>query len=150
MVKVADPAGLFNILFVDMWKQGSGSTPGSLRSAQQKDLYAEVEAIASASQTPTQAAQALDASHDNGVAGYRKLAIQVGNVHGLPAASLIYQYEMGTNPVTGKPLKYIASQVFIGGGPAGKLGHVTFTAPYLYYGDQSGVFDNILAGFAWK
>ena len=106
--------------------------------------------IAVSGQTPTQAAQALDVSHANGIAGYQKLAIQVGNVHGLPAASLIYQFDNGTNSVTGKPLKYIASQVYIGGGPAGKLGHVTFTAPYLYYGDQSGVFDNILAGFAWK
>ncbi len=149
MVKVEDPAGLFTILFVDTWTQESGSTPGSLRSSQ-SDWYAEAEVISAQGQTPMQAAQALDASQANGMAGYQKLVIQDGNVNGLPAASLIYQYEAGTNPVTGKALKFIASQVFIGGGPADKLGHVTFTAPYIYYSDLSGIFDNILAGFAWK
>ena len=149
MVKTEDPLGLFSILFVDAWTQESGSTPGSLRSSQ-SDWYAEAEVISAQGQTPMQAAQALDTSQANGAAGYQKLAIQDGNVHGLPAASLIYQYEAGTNPVTGKALKFIASQIFIGGGPTDKLGHVTFAAPYAYYGDLSGIFDNILAGFAWK
>jgi len=149
MVKMEDPAGLFSILFVDNWTRESGSTPGSLRSSQ-SDWYAEAEVISAQGQTPMQAAQALDVSQANGAAGYQKLVIQNGNVNGLPAASLIYKYDMGTNPVTGKALKYVASQVFIGGGPADKLGHVTFTAPYVYYGDLSGIFDNILAGFAWK
>ena len=149
MVKADDPAGLFSILFVDTWTQASGSTPGSLRSSQNNG-YVEAEVISAQGLTPMQAAQALDASHANGAAGDQKLVIQDGNVHGLPAASLIYQYEAGTNPVTGNALKFIASQIFIGGGPADKLGHVTFAAPYAYYGDLSGIFDNILAGFAWK
>lgn len=149
MVKAEDPAGLFSILFVDKWTQESGSTPGSLRSSQ-SDWYAEAEVISAQGQTPMQAAQALDASQANGAAGYQKLVIQDGNVNGLPAASLIYQYEAGTNPVTGNALKFIASQIFISGGPADKLGHVTFAAPYAYYGDLSEIFDNILAGFAWK
>jgi hypothetical protein len=149
MVKTEDPAGLFSILFVDKWTQESGSTPGSLRSSQ-SDGYAEVEVISAQGQTPMQAAQALDASQANGAAGYQKLVIQDGTVNGLVAASLIYQYEAGTNTVTGNALKFIASQIFIGGGPADKLGHVTFAAPYAYYGDLSGIFDNILAGFAWK
>lgn len=149
MVKTEDPAGLFSILFVDKWTQESGSTPGSLRSSQ-SDWYAEAEVISAQGQTPMQASQALDASQANGAAGYQKLVIQDGNVNGLPAASLIYQYEAGTNPVTGNALKFIASQIFISGGPADKLGHVTFAAPYAYYGDLSEIFDNILAGFAWK
>ncbi len=149
MVKINDPAGLYSILFVNTWAQTTGSTPGSLRSSL-KDQYAEVEVVSAPGQTPAQAAQALDASHANGVAGYQKLIIQNGNVHGLPAASLIYQYEAGVSPVTGKALKFIASQIFIGGGPADKLGHITFSAPYVYYGDASGIFDNVLAGFTWK
>ena len=149
MVKINDPAGLFSILFVNTWAQTTGSTPGSLRSSL-TDQYAEAEVISAPGQTPVQAAQALDASHANGAAGYQKLLIQNGNVHGLPAASLIYQYESGTNPVTGKALKFIASQIFIGGGPADKLAHITFSAPYVYYGDASGIFDSVLAGFSWK
>jgi len=149
MVKINDPAGLFSILFVNTWAQTTGSAPGSLRSSL-KDQYAEAEVISAPGQTPVQAAQALDASHANGAAGYQKLLIQNGNVHGLPAVSLIYQYEAGTNPVTGKALKFIASQIFIGGGPADKLAHITFSAPYVYYGDASGIFDSVLAGFAWK
>ena len=149
MVKAEDPAGLFSILFVDKWTQESGSTPGSLRSSQ-SDWYADAEVISAQGQTPMQAAQALDASQANGAAGYQKLVIQDGNVNGLPAASLIYQYEAGTNPVTGNALKFIASQIFISGSLADKLGHVTFAAPYAYYGDLSEIFDNILAGFAWK
>ncbi|MBA4383793.1 MAG: hypothetical protein C0410_03590 [Anaerolinea sp.] len=149
MVKVNDPSGLFSILFVDTWTQGSGSTPGSLRSSQD-ERYAEAEVISAQGQTPMQAAQALDASQAKGTQGYQKLVIQSGTVNGLNAASLIYQYESGTNPVTGKPLKFVASQIFITSGPTDKLGHVTFTAPYAYYGDLSGIFDNILAGFTWK
>ncbi len=149
MVKVKDTKGQFSILFVDSWKQGSGSTPGSLRSSQ-KDWYAEAEAINAKGKTPLQAAQALNASHANGIAGYKELALQQGNIHALPAVSLIYQYEARTNPVTGKPLRFVASQVFIGGGPANKLGHVTFIAPYAYYGDLSEIFDKVLAGFSWK
>ena len=149
MVKINDPAGLFSILFVNTWAQTTGSTPGSLRSSL-TDQYAEAEVISAPGQTPVQAAQALDASHANGAAGYQKLLIQNGNVHGLPAVSLIYQYESGTNPVTGKALKFIASQIFIGGGPADKLAHITFSAPYVYYGDASGIFDSVLAGFTWK
>ena len=149
MVKINDPAGLFSILFVNTWAQTTGSTPGSLRSSL-TDQYAEAEVISAPGQTPVQAAQALDASHANGAAGYQKLLIQNGNVHGLPAAILIYQYESGTNPVTGKALKFIASQIFIGGGPAGKLAHITFSALYVYYGDASGIFDSVLAGFSWK
>lgn len=149
MVKTEDPAGLFTILFVDTWTQAPGSTPGTLRSSQQQ-WYAEAGVVTAQGMTPMQAAQALNASQANTAAGYQKLVLQNGNVHGLPAASLIYQYETGTNPVTGKALKYIASQVFIGSGPAGKLGHVTFAAPYAYYGDLSGIFDTVLAGFSWK
>jgi len=149
MVKTEDSLGLFSILFVDTWTQESGSTPGSLRSSQ-SDWYAEAEVISAQGQTPMQAAQALDASQANGAAGYQKMVIQDGNINGSPAASLIYQYEAGTNPVTSKALKFIVSQIFIGGGPADKLGHVTFSAPYAYYGDKSEIFDKILAGFAWK
>lgn len=149
MVKTEDSPGLFSILFVDTWTLGTGSTPTSLRSSQ-NEWYAEAEVITAQGQTPMQAAQALDASRANGAAGYQKLVIQDGTVNGLVAASLIYQYEAGTNPVTGKALKFTASQIFIGGGPADKLGHVTFTAPYAYYGDLSEIFDKILAGFAWK
>ncbi|HBO33490.1 MAG TPA: hypothetical protein DD636_01910 [Anaerolineaceae bacterium] len=149
MVKAEDPAGLFSILFVDKWTQESGSTPGSLRSSQ-SDGYAEAEVISAQGKTPMQAAQALDASRANSADGYQKLVIQDGTVNGLVAASLIYQYEAGTNPVTGKALKFIASQIFISDGPADKLGHVTFAAPYAYYGDLSEIFDKILAGFSWK
>ena len=149
MVRALGPKGQFSILFVDKWKQGPGKVPNSLRSTQEK-WYAEAEVIPAGGETPGQAAQALDASKANGATGYRRLGLQKGDVHGLPAASLIYEYEAGTNPVTGKHLRFIASQVFIGGGPTGKLGHVTFVAPYAFYGDLTEVFDKILVGFAWK
>ncbi len=149
LIKVEDSANQFSILFVDTWTQETGSIPNSLRS-RQEDWVAEAEAISANSQTPEQAAQALDESQANNAPGYQKIALQTGDIHGLPAASLIYQYESGTNPVTGKALRFIASQVFIGGGPAGKLGHVTFSAPYAYYGEVSEIFGKILAGFTWK
>jgi len=149
MAKVEDPTGQFTILFVDGWTQEPGSGQDSLRSAQ-GDWIAEVETIPSSGQSPEQVAQALDASRANGATGYQKLALQTGDVHGLPAASLIYQYESGSNSVTGKALRFIASQVFIGGGPADKLGHITVSAPYTVYGDVSEIFDKILAGFTWK
>lgn len=148
MIKVQDTTGQYSILFVDSWTQGVGSEAGSLRSSQD-EWYAEVTVVPANSESPKQAAQDLDASQANGVAGYKKLALQTGDVHGLPAASLIYEYESGNNPVTGKPLRFIASQVFIGGGPPGVFARVTFSAPYTFYGDLSEVFDKILAGFVW-
>lgn len=149
MVQVSDPNGAFNILFVDGWAKGPGSTPTSVRFTQ-NGSYAEAESVPSNGQTPEQMARALDASQANGAPGYLKLALQTSNIHGLPAVSLIYQYDSGSNPVTGKPLRFIASQVFIGGGPADKLGHVTFAASYDSYGDATSVFDKTLAGFTWK
>ena len=149
MVRVAGPKGQFSILFVDGWQQSPGKAPNSIRSTQKK-WYAEANVVSANGHTPEQAARALDASRANSASGYHRLALQKGSVHGLPAASLIYEYGAGTNPVTGKPLRFIASEVFIGGGPAGKLGHVTFVAPYAFYGDLTEVFDKILAGFTWQ
>ena len=149
MVKVHDTAGRFGILFVDNWKQEAGSTSGGLLSSQ-GDWIAKAEIVPVKGQTPLQAARAVDSSQANGATGYQQLGIREGNVHGLPAASIIYQYEAGTSAVTGKPLKFVASQVFVGGGPTGSLGHVTFSAPYAYYGDISEIYDKILVGFTWK
>lgn len=149
MVKVDDPKGRFSVLFVDDWTQEPGSTPDSLRS-RQSDWYAEVEVVSEQNQTPLKAAQAVDTSLARATAGYQRLALTQGDVHGLPGASVIYQYDSGTSPVTGKPQRFVASQVFVGGGPANSLGHVTVSAPYAFYGDISEIFDKILAGFAWK
>ena len=149
MVKVEDPSGKFTILFVDTWLQESGNTPNSLRS-KQDEWVAEVEIVSANDQTPEQAVQALNASQANNTSGYKKLALQSGSVHGLPAFSLIYEYGSGVNPVTEKPLRYIGSQVFVGGGPAGLLGHLTFSAPASFYGDVSEIFDKILSGYDWK
>lgn len=149
MLKIEDPSGQFSILLVDGWTQEPGSAQGSLRSAQ-GDWVAEVGTVSAGGKTPEVTVQALDTSQANGASGYQKIALQTGDVNGLPAASLIYQYDSGTNPVTGKALRFIASEVFIGGGPKDTLGHITFSAPYAYYGDVSEIFDKILAGFTWK
>ena len=149
MVRVAGPKGQFSILFVDGWRQGPGRGPNSILSTQKK-WYAEANVVSANGHTPEQAARALEASRANSASGYHRLALQKGSVHGLPAASLIYEYGAGTNPVTGKPLRFIASEIFIGGGLAGKLGHVTFVAPYAFYGDLTEVFDKILVGFTWQ
>ncbi len=149
MIKAEDPSGQFSILLVDGWTQEPGSTQGSLRSAQD-DWVAEIGTVPADGKTPEATVQALDASQANGAAGYQKIALSTGDVNGLPAASLIYQYDSGSNPVTGKALRFIASEIFIGGGPSDSLGHLTFSAPYAYYGDVSEIFDKILAGFAWK
>lgn len=149
MLKAEDPTGQFAILLVDGWEQGAGKGQDSLRSAQ-GDWVAEIGTIPSGGKTPEEIALALDASQANDSVGYQKIALQTGDVNGLPAASLIYQYDSGSNPVTGKALRFIASEVFIGGGPADAFGHLTFSAPYAFYGDVSEIFDKILAGFAWK
>ncbi|MBU1660437.1 MAG: hypothetical protein KKD28_03085 [Chloroflexi bacterium] len=149
MIKVIDSAGKFSILFVDTWQQETVTSSGALRSVLD-DWSAEVELIPSQGQTPLQSAQGVDSSQANGVQGYEKLAIQEGDVHGLPAASVIYIYEAGTNPVTGKPLRFAACQVFVGGGPSDQLGHLTFSAPHTFYGEVSEIFDKIAAGFNWQ
>jgi hypothetical protein len=148
MVKAIDPAGQFSILFVETWSQETDSSTGAVRSAS-TDWIAAVETVSAQGQTPLQAAQSVDASQAGGAPGYELLAIKEGDVHGLPAASVIYAYDTGQNPVTQKALRSITSEVFVGGGPADQLGHITFSAPYAPYGDVSGIFDNILAGFNW-
>ncbi|HUV91613.1 MAG TPA: hypothetical protein VMV80_00870 [Anaerolineales bacterium] len=149
MIKVVDPARKFSILFVDTWKQETATSSGALRSVLD-DWSAEVELIPLQHKTPLQAAQGVDSSQANGVQGYEKLAIQEGDVHGLPAASVIYIYETGTNPVTGKPLRFAVSQVFVGGGPPDQLAHLTFSAPFTFYGEVAEIFDKIVAGFNWQ
>lgn len=149
MIKVEDPTGQFGVLFVDTWKQTRDETTGALRS-ESDDWSADADLVPAQGRTPAEAVQNVDASHGDGVQGYERLAIQEGDVHGLPAASVVYVYESGSNPVTGKPLRFIASEVFISGGPSDQLGHLVFRAPYAFYGDASEIFDNILAGFTWR
>ena len=149
MIKINDPSGQFSILFVDNWKREQDRTRGNIRSSKSK-WYAEAEMIKANNRTPKNAAEARDIFLSGSTLGYKKNTIRTGNVHGLPAASIIYQYQKDRNPVTGKPLRFMASEIFIGGGMGNMLGHVTFSAPYAYYGDLSEIFDRILAGFSWK
>jgi len=149
MVKVVDPTGQFSILFVETWSQETDSSTGALRSAS-TDWTAAVETVSAQGQTPLQAAQSVDASQAGGAPGYELLAIKESDVHGLPAVSVIYAYDTGKNPVTEKASRSIASEIFVGGGPADQLGHLTFSAPSAHYGDVSEIFDKILAGFDWQ
>ncbi len=149
MVKYEDPQGNYSVLFVDSWVQEPGDQPDSIRSIY-GDWTTEVAVIPSDGKTAQQMAEALDASLSGSITGYLKIAIQSGDVNGMPAASLTYQYESGTNPVTGKGLSFIATQVLIENQTGDKIARLTFSTPASVYGDVSEIFDKILAGYVWK
>lgn len=149
MVKYEDPLGNYTILFVDTWTQEPGPLPDSVRSVND-DWVTEVAVLPADGKTAQQMAEALDASSLGSTAGYQKFALQIADINGVPAASLTYQYESGTNPVTGKGLPFIATQVFIENQAGDKIAQLVFSAPLSVYGDVSEIFDKILAGFVWK
>jgi len=149
MVKYEDPQGNYSVLFVDSWTQEPGDQPDSIRSVS-GDWIVQVAVIPSDGKTAQQMAEALDTSLSGSITGYEKIALQSGEVNSTPAASLTYQYESGTNPVTGKGLPFIATQVLVEDQTGDKLAQLTFSAPSSVYGDVSEIFDKILAGYVWK
>lgn len=148
MVVHRESQGHYQVLFVNGWTNGPGDLPGSVKSASQ-DRSAQVAMVDSGGKSPIEYATADEARLKAAVPGYQTLVLKPGQIPYGPVASLIYRYQAGQNPVTGKSLNYIAARVYVPRQGSNDLAIITVTGPAQFYGDLSEIFDRIVTSFKW-
>ena len=148
MVVYRDAPNRYQILFVNGWTTGAGNLAGSIKSTFQ-DRSAQIEIVSSGGKSPTEYATADEAKLKASLAGYQTLVLKPGQIPSGPVVSLIYRYQAGQNPVTGKGLNYIAARVYALRQGSNDLAIITVTGPAPFYGDLTEIFDRIVTSFKW-
>ena len=148
MVVYRDAQNRYQILFVNGWTTGAGNAAGSIESAFQ-DRSVEIAIVNSGGQSALAFATADEASVKSAVSGYQRLALKPGQILSGPVVSLIYRYQAGQNPVTGKALDFIAARVYAPRHGSNDLAIITVTGPAPVYSDLSDLFDRIVNSFKW-
>ena len=147
MVVYRDPQNRYQVLFVSGWTTGAGGAPGCVQSTFQ-DHSAQIAIVSSGGKNALAFATA-DEANVKSASGYQRLALKPGQIPYGSVASLIYRYQAGQNPVTGKPLEHIAARVYVPRLGSNDMAIITVTAPATSYGDLTQIFDQIVASFKW-
>jgi hypothetical protein len=147
MVLYRDTQNRYQVLFINGWTTGAGNIAGSIKSSFQ-DRSAQIAIVNSDGKSAMTFATA-DEANVKSVPGYQRLALKPGQIPYGPVASLIYRYQTGQNPVTGKPLEYIAARVYVPRAGSNDLAIITVTGPATWYDDLSNLFDGIVNSFKW-
>ena len=148
MVVYRDPQKRYQVLFVSGWTTGAGGAPGSVQSTSQ-DHSVQIAIANSGGKNALAFATADEANVKTTVSGYQQLALKPGQIPSGSVTSLIYRYQAGQNPVTGKPLEHIAARVYVPRLGSNDMAIITVTAPATAYGDLTQIFDQIVASFKW-
>ncbi len=148
MVVYRNPSARYQVLFVNSWTTSAGNPPGSVTSAF-RDRHAQIDAVSSGGKNALAFATADEASVKAATPGYQRLALKPEQLPPGSVASLIYRYQTGQNPVTGKALDFIAARVYVPRPGSNDLAIITVTAPANFYGDLTQIFDTIVASFKW-
>jgi len=148
MVVQRDPQNRYQILFVSGWTVGAGDVTDSVKSTN-KDRFIQIQVVNSGGKSTTDYATADEANLKTTVAGYQTVVIKPGKIPYGAVTSLIYRYQAGQNPVTGKGFNFIAARVYVPRSGSTDLAIITTTAPAQNYGDLSEIFDRIVNSFKW-
>lgn len=148
MVVYRDAPNRYQILFVNGWTTGAGNAAGSIKSTFQ-DRRIEIAVVNSGGQSALAFATTDEPNVKSAVPGYQRLALKPGQIPSGPVVSLIYRYQAGQNPVTGKALDFIAARVYAPRPGSNDLAIITVTSPASVYSDLSDLFDRIASSFKW-
>ncbi len=138
----------YQVLFVNGWTSGPGDAAGSVKSTSQ-DRSAQIVIVNSGGKSATEYATADEVQLKSSLASYQTIVLKPGQIPYGPVTSLIYRYQAGQNPVTGKGLNYIGARVYIPRQGSSDLAIITVTGPAQFYGDLTEVFDRIVNSFKW-
>ena len=75
--------------------------------------------------------------------------IKPGQIPYGAVVSLIYSYQAGQNPVTGKTFKFLAARVYVPRQNSNDHALISVTGPATFYGDLTEIFDKIVNSFKW-
>lgn len=148
MVVQRDSQNRYQLLFVNGWTVGAGDVAGSVRSTN-KDRYVQIAIVNSGGKSASDYAAADEAQLKTTVAGYQTIVVKPGKIPYGAVTSLIYRYQAGQNPVTGKGFTFIAARVYVPRPGSNDLAIITTTAPAANYGDLSEIFDRVVNSFKW-
>ncbi len=148
MVVYRDSQNRYQVLFVNGWVTGTGDVVGSVKSSNQ-DRSVQIVVVSGAGKSAMALAAADEAGLKTSTPGYQTIVIKPGQTLAGQVVSLIYRYQAGQNPVTGKPLEFIAARVYIPRAGSSDVAVITTTGPAAFYGDLSEIFDRVVSSFKW-
>ncbi len=148
MVVYHDSQNRYQVLFVNGWQTSPGDVTDSVKSTNQ-DRNAQIAIVNSGGKSATEYATADEAKLKASVPSYQTIVLKPGQTPYGAVASLIYRYQAGQNPVTGKGLNYIAARVYVPRQGSSDLAIISVTGPAQFYGDLSAIFDRVVNSFKW-
>ncbi|MCL4487249.1 MAG: hypothetical protein M1570_03865 [Chloroflexi bacterium] len=148
MVVFHDQNKRYQVLFVNGWQTSAVTTTTGVLSAN-KDRSAQIDVVSSGGKSAMDYATADEGNLKTAVPGYQTIVLKPGQIPYGAVVSLIYSYQAGQNPVTGKTLNYLAARVYVHRQNSNDLAIITVTGPAPFYGDLTEIFDRIVNSFKW-